>query len=160
MSTATLNQYNSDLIISKNQPPKDVKLEADEVLMRVFSCGVCHTDVHAIDGDWDTKSKLPLTPGHEGAGVIIQAGQNASHKVGDRVGIPWLFSTCHSCEYCLTGWEALCINQKNSGYSVDGCLQEYIVAKSVHCIPIPHNLSFEQASRKSILLERHCLSSF
>ena len=92
-----------------------------EVLVRIRRSGCCHTDVHAIDGDWPVKSKLPLCPGHEGAGEVVSVGPNVvSPKVGERVGIAWLHSACGRCEFCISGWETLCTRQQNSGYSVDG----------------------------------------
>lgn len=95
------------------------------------------------------KPKMPLTPGHEGAGVVDQIGENVTNwKVGDKVGIAWLYEACGSCEYCVSGWETLCEKQNCCGYSVDGCFREYAIAKASHAIPLPEKLSFEQAARK------------
>ncbi len=78
-----------------------------------------------MDGDWPAPTKLPLIPGHEGAGVVVAVGPGVSTaKVGDRVGIPWLHSSCGACEFCLSGRETLCPAQDNTGYSVDGCFAE------------------------------------
>ncbi|CAM6002056.1 unnamed protein product, partial [Sphagnum balticum] len=118
-----------------------------QVLVQIYSSGVCHTDVHAIDGDWDVKPPLPLTPGHEGCGVVVAVGNNVHNlKVGDRVGIPWLHSACHSCEFCLSGWETLCTSQKNTGYSVAGGLGEYVLGDALNAAIIPAGLSFGQAA--------------
>jgi alcohol dehydrogenase, propanol-preferring len=93
------------------------------------------------------KAKLPLTPGHEGAGIVEAVGSEVTNlKVGDRVGIPWLHSACGTCEYCVSGWETLCTHQQNTGYSVDGCLREYTIAQASHAVKLPDNLSFEQAA--------------
>ena len=69
-------------------------------------------------------------------------------KVGDRVGIPFLYSSCQACEFCISGWETLCIHQKNAGFTVDGCLRDYVVARDTSCIPIPSNVSFTEIARK------------
>lgn len=69
-------------------------------------------------------------------------------KVGDRVGVPWLYSACGACEFCITGWETLCAQQKNCGFSVDGCLRQVTVAPADHAVPIPDGLELEQAARK------------
>jgi alcohol dehydrogenase, propanol-preferring len=80
-----------------------------QVLVRVVASGVCHTDLHAADGDWPVKPTLPFIPGHEGAGTIAAIGPGVTTlKEGDRVGAPWLHRACGLCEYCLTGWETLC----------------------------------------------------
>lgn len=95
------------------------------------------------------KAKMPLIPGHEGAGVVAAVGSEVTNlKVGDRVGVAWLHSACGHCEYCIQGWETLCVNQQNSGYSVDGCLGEYAIAAASHAVKIPEKVSFEQAARK------------
>lgn len=81
---------------------------ADEVLVQMSATGVCHTDLHAVDGDWPIKPTLPFIPGHEGVGVVIKAGRNVREvKEGDRVGLPWLRAACGECEWCVTGWETV-----------------------------------------------------
>lgn len=90
---------------------------------------------------------MPLTPGHEGAGVVAAVGSEVTEfKVGDHVGVPWLHSACGHCEYCVAGWETLCLQQQNTGYSVDGCLREYTIAQASHAVRLPKELSFEQAA--------------
>lgn len=118
-----------------------------EILVKMKASGCCHTDVHAQEGDWPVKPKLPLTPGHEGAGIVEAVGSDVTDfKVGDRVGIPWLHSACGNCEFCNSGYETLCTKQDNTGYSVDGCLREYTVAHASHAVRLPAQLSFEQAA--------------
>jgi hypothetical protein len=96
-----------------------------QVLMQVISSGVCHTDLHAVDGDWPVKPSLPFIPGHEGAGFVVSVGPGVKHlKEGDRVGMAWLHSACGYCQFCLSGWETLCHAQQNSGYSVNGTFAE------------------------------------
>jgi len=118
-----------------------------QVLVQMMASGVCHTDVHAVDGDWPVKSRLPLIPGHEGAGVIVKVGEGVDRvKVGDRVGIPWLHTACGHCEHCVAGWETLCTSQHMTGYSVNGCYSEYVVAMGSHVVKIPDAVSFQQAA--------------
>jgi propanol-preferring alcohol dehydrogenase len=117
-----------------------------QVLMQVMSSGVCHTDLHAADGDWPVKPTLPFIPGHEGAGFVVALGQGVKHlKEGDRVGMAWLHSACGYCEFCLSGWETLCHSQQNSGYSVNGSFAEYALGQADYLGRIPEKLSFTDA---------------
>ena len=117
-----------------------------QVLVKIIATGVCHTDLHAADGDWPVKPKPPFIPGHEGAGVVVKLGPGVTHlKIGDRVGIAWLHSACGHCEFCISGWETLCNAQQNSGYSVNGTFAEYAVAQADYLGRIPEKLSFVDA---------------
>jgi len=90
---------------------------------------------------------MPLVPGHEGVGEIVELGEQVRHlKLGDRVGIPWLYSACGHCDYCLTGDENLCLSQQNSGYSVDGSYAEYCKAHSDYVVKIPDSISYVDAA--------------
>ena len=114
-----------------------------QVLVRIEATGVCHTDLHAIDGDWPVKPTLPLIPGHEGVGVVAAVGTGVTDlREGDAVGIPWLHDACGPCEYCRTGWETLCEAQHNSGYSVNGTYAEYAVANAAFVGRLPANPDF------------------
>jgi len=113
-----------------------------EVLVKVIACGVCHTDLHAVDGDWPAKPKMPLIPGHEGVGIVVACGPEAQVKEGDAVGVPWLYSACGCCDYCITGWETLCEAQQNGGYSVDGGFAEYVIADSRYVGHLKDNVNF------------------
>lgn len=114
-----------------------------QILVKVISCGVCHTDLHAAEGDWPVKPKLPLIPGHEAIGYVAALGRNVKNvKEGDIVGVPWLFSACGCCEHCITGWETLCETQQNGGYSVDGGYAEYVVADANYVAHFPANVNF------------------
>jgi propanol-preferring alcohol dehydrogenase len=147
MQAAVINSFKTPFQILRVDIPVP---KPKEILVKIKASGCCHTDLHAIEGDWPVKAKLPLTPGHEGAGIVEAVGSDVTEfKVGDHVGIPWLHSACGHCEYCNAGWETLCLQQQNTGYSVDGCLREYTVAAASHAVKLPQKLSFEQAARKS-----------
>jgi alcohol dehydrogenase, propanol-preferring len=118
-----------------------------QALVQVIATGVCHTDLHAAEGDWPVKPTLPFIPGHEGAGIVTALGAGVKHlKEGDRVGIAWLHSACGYCEFCLTGWETLCLAQQNSGYSVNGSFAEYALGQADYLGRIPEKLSFIDAA--------------
>ena len=146
MKAAVLHSHGSKFNIEYRPIPEPGK---DQVLVKIICSGVCHTDVHAADGDWPIKSKIPLICGHEGAGYVIKVGESVdpNHvKIGDRVGIPWLHSACGECEFCLSGRETLCQKILNTGYSVDGCFSEYTLAPADYVCKIPEKLSLEQAA--------------
>ena len=114
-----------------------------EVLVKVAACGVCHTDLHAADGDWPAQPKLPFVPGHEIAGVVAALGPGVIRlKEGDRVGVAWLHNSCLRCEYCESGWETLCGHQHNTGYSCDGGFAEYVIASEPFTARLPTHLSY------------------
>jgi alcohol dehydrogenase, propanol-preferring len=114
-----------------------------EVLVKVLACGVCHTDLHAADGDWPVKPKLPFVPGHEVAGVVAALGPEVTRlKEGDPVGVAWLHDACLGCEYCETGWETLCEHQHNTGYSCDGGFAEYVIANERFAAKLPNNIDY------------------
>lgn len=139
MKAAVVNGFHQKLEVKEVEVPE---AGYGQVLVRVKTCGVCHTDLHAAQGDWPVKPKLPLIPGHEGVGVVEKLGDGVtSLKIGDRVGIPWLFSACGECDYCLTGWETLCQQQLNGGYSADGAYAQYCVAPAAYVARIPDELN-------------------
>jgi propanol-preferring alcohol dehydrogenase len=115
---------------------------AGQVLIRMETCGLCHTDIHAAHGDWPVKPTPPFTPGHEGVGVVETLGAGVTERqIGDRVAIAWLGHACGSCRYCVSGWETLCEQQQNSGYSVNGAFAEYAVADARYVVPVPEGVS-------------------
>jgi propanol-preferring alcohol dehydrogenase len=119
---------------------------AGQVLVKVGACGLCRTDLHVVDGEL-THPKLPLIPGHQVIGEIVEVGpQVESHSVGDRVGIPWLGWTCGTCNYCTTGRENLCDNARFTGYDIDGGYAEYTVADARFCFPIDRSYSDIEAA--------------
>src|SRR5687768_3379207 len=114
-----------------------------EVLVKIMASGVCHTDLHAADGDWPVKPTLPFIPGHEGAGIIVELGADVCGlKEGDAVGIAWLHDACGACEHCIGGWETLCPWQRNSGYGVNGTFAEYALASAAYVGRLPDNPDF------------------
>jgi propanol-preferring alcohol dehydrogenase len=118
-----------------------------EVLVKVAACGVCHTDIHAVDGDWPVKPQLPFIPGHEVIGHVAALGQGVTRfKEGDAIGVAWLHDACGACEYCGTGWETLCASQHNTGYSIDGGYAEYMVADAAYAVKIPAGMDLVKAA--------------
>jgi len=121
-----------------------------EVLIRVEASGVCHSDLHLADGDWELLkpiTKVPLILGHEVAGTVVELGEGVEHpRLGDRVGVPWLHWSCGECEYCRAGRETLCVKQKITGCTVDGGFAEFIKAPASHASPLPSSISAEQAA--------------
>ncbi|MEV4686634.1 alcohol dehydrogenase AdhP [Microbacterium sp. LWH3-1.2] len=109
-----------------------------QALVKVLTTGVCHTDLHAARGDWPVAPKPDLIPGHEGYGRVVALGDGVtSLAVGDLVGNAWLWSACGVCEFCRTGWETLCPDQQNGGYSVDGSFGEYMLVDERFAARIP-----------------------
>jgi propanol-preferring alcohol dehydrogenase len=114
-----------------------------EVLVKIMASGVCHTDLHAADGDWPVKPTLPFIPGHEGAGIVVALGAGVSGlREGDPVGIAWLHDACGACEHCVTGWETLCESQHNSGYGVNGSFAEYAIGSAAYVGRLPQRPDF------------------
>ena len=135
----------------ENNPLKLVDIQIPkpgphETLVRVQVCGICHTDLHTVEGELDLPKK-PVIPGHQVVGVVEKLGQGASRfKEGDRVGMAWLYFTCGKCSYCLQGKENLCENAKFTGYHVDGGYAQYTVIHEDFAYPIPDRFSAEEAA--------------
>ncbi|HKT57162.1 MAG TPA: alcohol dehydrogenase AdhP [Microbacterium sp.] len=135
MKAAVVHSFTQPLTLEEVEIPSPGPQEA---LVKVEYSGVCHTDLHAAHGDWPVKPQPPFIPGHEGAGTVVAIGADVTRvKVGDRVGNAWLWSACGECEYCETGWETLCPNQKNGGYSVDGSFGQYMLVDARYAPLIP-----------------------
>ncbi|KAL2180055.1 dehydrogenase-like protein [Thermothelomyces heterothallicus CBS 202.75] len=116
----------------------------DEVLVNVKYSGVCHTDLHAMKGDWPIPTKLPLVGGHEGAGVVVAKGELVDDiEIGDYAGIKWLNGSCLACSFCMQADEPLCPHALLSGYTVDGSFQQYAIAKAAHVARIPKECDLE-----------------
>lgn len=120
-----------------------------QVRIKVSVCGVCHTDLHTVEGEIVPPS-LPVTPGHQVVGVVNAIGKgkekNKKLKIGQRVGIPWLHAACGECEACKRGEENLCPNARFTGFHVDGGYAEYMLADERYILPLPEDLTNEQAA--------------
>ena len=117
-----------------------------QVTLRVHACGICRTDLHIVDGEL-TEPKLPLVPGHQIVGIVVEAGDGVAEPgVGDRVGVPWLGWTCGACKFCRSGRENLCDRARFTGYHIDGGYADYAVADSRFCLPIPKGYPDLQAA--------------
>lgn len=144
MKAAVAHKFGEPLKIEEVPTPEP---GPGQILVRVVASGVCHTDVHAADGDWPIKPTLPFIPGHEGVGDVAKVGPGVtSLKVGDRVGVPWLHSACGCCEYCVTGWETICKSLIPTGYAVNGGFAEYVLAQAAYVGPIPDGLDYVDAA--------------
>jgi len=142
MRAAVVREFGAPLSIEEVPIPKP---GPGEVLVRIVASGVCHTDVHAADGDWPVKPQLPFIPGHEGVGYVAELGAGVKGlKVGDVVGIAWLHDACGECEHCITGWETLCGSQHNTGYNVNGCYAEYAIASAAYLGRLPADCNLTQ----------------
>jgi alcohol dehydrogenase, propanol-preferring len=147
MNAAILREFKAPLSIEQVAPPTP---NADEVLIKVEACGVCHSDLHVADGDWPQIvpiTKKPLILGHEIAGRVVEKGEAVDFlNVGDRVGVPWVHWTCGECEFCREGNENLCAKQKITGVTVDGGYAEFMKAPASHALKIPDGLSSADAA--------------
>jgi alcohol dehydrogenase, propanol-preferring len=138
MTAAVVEDFTKPLVVKR--VPKPVP-GAHEILVRVETSGLCHTDIHAAHGDWPVKPTPPFIPGHEGIGVVEEVGPGVDEvAIGDRVAMPWLGYACGTCEYCVSGWETLCLEQKNTGYSIDGGFAEYAKANSRYVVKVPEGV--------------------
>jgi len=119
----------------------------NEILVKTEACGVCHTDLHAADGDWPLKPTPPFIPGHEAIGIVVAMGESVtSVKMGERVGVPWLYAACGHCEYCLTAHEPVCATAKFGGYTQNGGFAPYLIANPDYVAHIPDGLDAKQAA--------------
>ncbi|ACZ41225.1 zinc-binding alcohol dehydrogenase family protein [Thermobaculum terrenum ATCC BAA-798] len=117
-----------------------------DLLIKVKACGVCHTDLHIVEGDIPLH-KRPIVPGHQIVGVVEKVGEAVTRfSPGDRVGVPWLNWACGRCEYCQRGYENLCVNGKFTGWDVDGGYAEYQVTSEDFTYHIPDGYSDLQAA--------------
>ena len=147
MQAAVLRNLTQPIAMEEMERPEPA---SGELVIAVRACGVCHSDLHLAEGDWDALkriTKLPLVLGHEVAGTVAKVGAGVTgFAPGDRVGIPWLHWTCGECEYCLQGREVLCGKQAINGVTVDGGYAEFVLAKASHVARLPDALSFEEAA--------------
>ena len=115
---------------------------AEQVLVRIEACGLCHTDIHAARGEWPVKPVPPFIPGHEGVGIIERVGSGNAHGLqeGMRVALPWLGYACGDCRYCNSGTETLCESQINTGYGMNGGFAEYAIGYARHVVRVPDDV--------------------
>ena len=144
MQAAVVREFGKPLIIEDTAVPTP---GPGQILVKIAATGVCHTDLHAANGDWPVKPQLPFIPGHEGVGQVAAVGSGVKHvKDGDRVGVPWLYTACGHCRHCLAGWETLCEEQKNTGYSVNGSFAEYVIADPDYVGHLPGKVDFVEVA--------------
>ncbi len=142
MKAAVVREFGKPLVIEDAPIPEP---GPGQIQVRVQASGVCHTDLHAAEGDWPVKPNPPFIPGHEGVGFVSGVGAGVKHvKEGDRVGVPWLYTTCGHCKHCLGGWETLCESQQNTGYSVNGGFADYVVADPNFVGHLPKEIGFNE----------------
>lgn len=140
MRAAVVRTFGQPLTIEEVAVPTPAE---GQILVKIEASGVCHTDLHAAEGDWPVKPNPPFIPGHEGVGFVAALGRGVTGvKEGDRVGIPWLHSACRQCTYCLGGWETLCESQTNTGYSVNGGFADYALADPAFVGHLPASIGF------------------
>ena len=144
MKAAVVTEFGKPLEIREVDVPEATP---GNIVVKVEASGVCHTDLHAADGDWPVKPAPPFIPGHEGVGYVAAVGDGVtSVKEGDRVGVPWLHTACGHCKHCMTGWETLCGDQQNTGYSVNGGFADYVLADPTFVGHLPDGLEFGPAA--------------
>jgi propanol-preferring alcohol dehydrogenase len=123
---------------------------ADEVVVRVEACGICHSDLHMARGEWPDVAKkmvLPAILGHEFVGRVVAKGSDVKeHDIGARVGVGWLSHTCGECEFCATGAENICLKRQVTSVAIPGGYAEYARIKASHAVPVPLSLPAEQAA--------------
>ena len=143
MKAAVLHQAGAPLVV---EDVDDSRPGAGEILIKVKACGVCHTDLHLAAGEWPLP-KLPVILGHEAVGLVEAVGSGvANFKVGDRAGIPWIYSSCGVCEFCTSDREPLCPSIVVTGFMVDGGYAEYVKVPATHTVACPPSLSFVDAA--------------
>ncbi|GAB3292572.1 alcohol dehydrogenase AdhP [Parasphingorhabdus pacifica] len=135
MKAAVVHDFAKELAIDEVAKPQP---GPGEVLVKIETSGLCHTDIHAAHGDWPIKPTLPLIPGHEGVGIVESVGPDVTEVAeGDRVAIPWLGIACGVCDHCTSGCENLCEQQLNTGYFINGAYAEYAKASAKYVAKVP-----------------------
>jgi propanol-preferring alcohol dehydrogenase len=144
MQAAQVEQFGQPLVLKELDVPTP---GPGQILVKTEACGVCHTDLHAAGGDWPLKPALPFTPGHEGIGLVAAIGAGVrAVKEGDRVGVPWLYSACGHCEFCLSARETVCAEAEFGGYTKNGGFADYILADPNYVAHIPALLAPRDAA--------------
>lgn len=144
MKAAVVRSFGQPLVIEERPDPEP---GPGQVRVRLEASGLCHTDIHAAHGDWPVKPTPPFVPGHEGVGIVEALGAGVTHlAVGQRVAVPWLGWACGRCEHCLSGWETLCTQQQNTGYSIDGGYAEKMLAPADFAAVVPDGIDPRDAA--------------
>ncbi len=144
MQAAQVEQFGQPLVLKELDVPTP---GPGQILVKTEACGVCHTDLHAAGGDWPLKPALPFTPGHEGIGIVAAIGAGVrAVKEGDRLGVPWLYSACGHCEFCLSARETVCAEAEFGGYTKNGGFADYILADPNYVAHIPALLAPRDAA--------------
>jgi propanol-preferring alcohol dehydrogenase len=139
MKAAVVEQFGRPLVLKEYDLPTP---GPGQILVKTEACGVCHTDVHAWNGDWPVKPTLPFIPGHEAIGRVVALGAGVTAvRAGERVGVPWLYSACGHCEYCLSARETVCAEAQYGGYTKNGGFAEYLLADPDYVAHIPAGLA-------------------
>src|SRR5215211_5800867 len=134
-TAAVVREFGQPLVVEQVSPQE---LAPGQIRVKVEATGLCHTDIHAAHGDWPVKPAPPFVPGHDGIGIVTELGPGVTEVgLGDRVAMPWLGYACGTCDYCVSGWETLCLEQKNMGYSIDGGFGEYATAYARYVVEVP-----------------------
>lgn len=135
MTAAVVREFGAPLSVAEVPRPEP---GFGQALIKLITSGVCHTDLHAAEGDWPVKPTPPFIPGHEGVGEVVAVGEGVDNlAVGDLVGNAWLWNACGHCSYCGNGWETLCESQINGGYVVDGSFGQYMLVDHRFAVRIP-----------------------
>lgn len=144
MKAAICKEPKKPLVIEELPKPE---ISDEEVLIKVEYCGVCHSDIHIVDGDWASWVRYPTVPGHEVAGIVVEKGAKVKEiKEGDKVGVPWLYSSCEFCDYCVEGDENLCDKHEITGITKQGGYAEYIKVPYRFVTKIPDSLELYYAA--------------
>jgi len=144
MQAAVVTAFGKPLVMQTLDIPKP---GPGQILVKTEACGVCHTDLHAANGDWPVKPTPPFIPGHEAIGIVVGLGAGVTAvKEGDRVGVPWLYSACGHCEYCLQAFETVCAEAQFGGYTQNGGFAEYLLADPDYVARIPEGLGAREAA--------------
>ncbi|MGA9858957.1 MAG: zinc-dependent alcohol dehydrogenase [Solirubrobacteraceae bacterium] len=137
-TAAVVHGFGAPLTVEQVPMPE---LGPEQVRVQIEATGLCHTDIHAANGDWPIKPSPPFIPGHEGVGRVVEVGSAVTAvALGERVAMPWLGYACGTCDYCVSGWETLCESQQNTGYSIDGGFGQYAVAHSRFVVTVPDGI--------------------
>jgi propanol-preferring alcohol dehydrogenase len=139
MKAAVVHSFDHPLALEDRPIPEP---GSGQVLVRIETCGLCHTDIHAARGEWPVKPSPPFVPGHEGVGIVERAGPGNAYGLepGMRVALPWLGYACGVCRYCNSGRETLCREQLNTGYALDGSFAEYALGYARHVVRVPDGI--------------------